>query len=426
MLVNLKEKIQHYLYFGYVPCNRDITWLYKPLQINCAEFEYTPRGAALILDAALDELFDKISPINGYVVIPISGGYDSRVLLGAALERFERSKIKTLSYGVPGLLDYEIGAHIAKVAGVEHHAVNLDLVQINFEELRQCAVNMPWTYLIEGYYNSYSFSQVARSSNDILLSGFMGDPITGGHISFIKTKIEAINEFVIGQQVEKKFELNVPGYDPRQSLPALPNKSLIPHSELLDFGVRQSSCIAPCVTPVSKWMSWNGNMGHMQTTKALVLAPFIQAIWASYWIQAPKEYKIKQRLYRDMIHYKFPKFASLASKNSLGAKTQLGYFFKRIENKIKPMLRNIFGMRPYLSPTLNYLNFSAAFFERDDFKNILGKSADYLKDNNVLPYVNIQNLIDCHYLKKKDLQNSLNLLIGLAINHSIESKKSNQ
>ena len=72
MELSLEEKVQHYLYFSYVPEHTDFLWLLEPLQSCGLQFEYTPDAAAAILDDVCDRLCDVVSP-KCYVVVPISG-----------------------------------------------------------------------------------------------------------------------------------------------------------------------------------------------------------------------------------------------------------------------------------------------------------------------------------------------------------------
>lgn len=53
-------------------------------------------------------------------VVPLSGGMDSRIVLGLLLEFVEASKIKTYTFGVHGSYDYEIPNAIARFLGTQH------------------------------------------------------------------------------------------------------------------------------------------------------------------------------------------------------------------------------------------------------------------------------------------------------------------
>lgn len=422
---NLDKKIQHYLYYNYVPQKKNLSWLEDPLRSNTERFENTPEGAAAALDKAIDVLFSGIGT-DGYVVVPISGGWDSRILLGAAIERFDRCKIKCVSYGTPGQLDFNIGRQVAKTFSLEHHAVDLSQIELTWEALLASVQESPWTCVPDGYFNFLSVSHVARSDKDIVLSGFVGDALTGGHLSRATTKKEAIDEFVTEQRREKSIRLYSPDYDPRSALPDLPEESPISSSELLDFGVRQASCIAPIVTPQKQWREWGGNMGRMPNTGARVLAPFAHPRWAGYWLGVPKELKRGQKLYLEMMRYKFPESAGLPSKYSLGTRSNLGYFSTRFRSKVQSLLH---VLRPQICSRyrggLNYLDFAQAFRKREDYQQVLNKTFDVLQEFDVVPWLDLGELKREHMAYQSNHENAFLILIGLAANLYNEEMKSN-
>ena len=47
--------------------------------------------------------------------IPLSGGLDSRALLAAAMEA--GAEVETLTFGMPGTMDYEDGNRVARAVG---------------------------------------------------------------------------------------------------------------------------------------------------------------------------------------------------------------------------------------------------------------------------------------------------------------------
>ena len=106
------------------------------------------------------------------VVIPISGGLDSRFLLGCALELLEPEQITTMTFGHPNSLDMNVGNAIAKKVGVRHIVLPPDERPI-YELIEENFVNA------EGIYWSYPDYPVgsmreALSSHSYILSGYIG------------------------------------------------------------------------------------------------------------------------------------------------------------------------------------------------------------------------------------------------------------
>jgi hypothetical protein len=338
------------------------------------------------------------------------------------MERFERSRIKTVSFGVPGQLDFDIGGQIASKFGLEHHAVDLSKVELSWENLLRSVKKSPWTYVPDGYFNNLAISQVARSPKDVVLSGFMGESLTGGHLSFALTEQEAVTGFLKTQRREKGIWLASPDYKPEVKLGSATVQKGMSYSELLDFSVRQTHCIAPIVTPQSPWRGWGGDMGCMASTGARMLAPFAHPEWAVYWLGVPRKLKRGQKLYLEMMHLKFSVLGAMPSKYSLGTASRLGYFSARVWRRLQVQLERVFPkLRLSSKAGLNYLDYAQAFRQREDYKSVLDKAISYLQDKNVTPWLNLDEIRDEHMRFEENHENAFLVLIGLALNLECEN-----
>lgn len=416
------SQVSTYLYFNFLPDNVDLGWLFQPLRSFQDSFEHTPMGAASVLDETIDDLLNHTS-VCGDCVVPISGGWDSRILLGAALERFDHKQIKTVTFGVPGALDYEIGAQIAKRFSLDHHAVDLSQVELTWKGLLESVRDCPWTYVPDGFFNRLAVSQATASDRDIVLSGFLGDPLTGGHLSATTTQSEAIDEFVARQRREKSLWLPSPDYDPRSVLPELPEDCPIPIGEFLDLGVRQANCIAPIVTPQKRWRRFIGDMGQMSSTGARVLAPFSHPKWAAYWLGLPEKFKRGQNLYLEMMKYKFPRLADIPSKYSWGWKPDqhIHQWMTRTNFGIRFRLNRGFPRLPIRSGIMdNYLDCSLAFRSRQDYQIVLDIALKTLTEGQIAPWLDLELIRMEHMDFRSDHQDALLVLIGLALNLVID------
>jgi asparagine synthetase B (glutamine-hydrolysing) len=61
----------------------------------------------------------------------LSGGLDSRTLLGGLLKFTSADNIKTFTYGLPGTFDFEIGRDISKRFGVQNFSLNFNDVEFS-------------------------------------------------------------------------------------------------------------------------------------------------------------------------------------------------------------------------------------------------------------------------------------------------------
>ena len=118
----LEERlILSFLHFGYLPqIPRNLSS--EPWAGNKSEACDTIRKSLdkpkLIAQGihALKAAFQNI--IGGMHIVPLSGGLDSRAILGGLLNAGLKKQITTVTFGTPGTLDYEIGSYVAKRIGL--------------------------------------------------------------------------------------------------------------------------------------------------------------------------------------------------------------------------------------------------------------------------------------------------------------------
>jgi hypothetical protein len=415
--LSLKKTINDYLHYGYLP-PEEIPRFFLKLKKESTP-EYSVKTVSDLLDNIFKDLFSEYSNIESCIV-PISGGWDSRVLLGMALKHFSPERIKTYTFGVPGQLDFEIGKKVAKKAGVKHQAINLYDIQITWEGLLGSVEESPWTYVPDSFFNKYCYRLISQG-NDIVLSGFMGDPLTGGH-KYLQNDKDVVEYFAKQQSVIRSQKITSKDYHPSFSLPKLPESNIFSRHQLLDLGVRQACCITPIISSKRVWEAFGDSLGQIRNTNAQLLTPFARKDWIQYWVDAPEEVIEKQKLYLQVLEDKFPILSRVPSKNYYGAKKAngLNYYLKRKAYHGQILLNQNFPAI-FSEPVhmLNYLNFSFAFRERDDYKTVLNTAIQFLRKNSIVPWLDLHRYLHEHRTRENDHSKLFLLLIGLALNLSV-------
>lgn len=119
--------VQEYLAFGYVPSEAKESsleilgeWSRLPRRSveDVTESALVDEGR-LALTAAIDVCAEAASLGDDHVVF-LSGGLDSRAILGAVLDRFESSEVVAATFGMPGEMDFDFAAAVAAKVGVRH------------------------------------------------------------------------------------------------------------------------------------------------------------------------------------------------------------------------------------------------------------------------------------------------------------------
>ncbi len=417
-----QQKAYEYLYFGYALEIADSSFVESCLPQKPAHLGYSAADAGRLLDAVFDDLLEQ-SCENGLYVIPISGGWDSRIIAGAVRERLDAREIKMVTFGVPGQLDYDLGRLVAKKLGVEHFAIDLSKVELTWEELLSSAKDAPWTYMPDAFYNRYCLSRTGMVGANVL-SGFLGEALTGGHFSDVSDPDRAQQDFLDRQKISKTCHLCPAGYDPRSSIRVCSDTHIVPIGDMLDILIRQSNCIAPIVTPVKRWNSWGMYMGAFDVSGMHVFAPFAHPAWAAYWLCAPRSMKRKQILYLEMMKQKFPQLARLPSKYSYGLPPSSQYRLRLFTRKyaLHAELSRLFPSlvaRP--KGFFNYLDFAQAFRKRPDFRALMDTAFNYLKNNDTVPWLDLDAIRAEHMSGDCNHEGALLVLTGLALNLAAEA-----
>lgn len=413
---NLYQIINEYLYFGYlIPDD-------YPSEINISDVgnqfhSYDQKEVSSLFENVFEQMFSDWSG-NGKLIIPISGGWDSRLLLGAALKGYNSERIKTFTFGCPRQYDFEIGNMIAKKYNTKHKSYNLFEVEFDEYLITEYIQNSGWTYFPDYFFNRYCLNNIAEPG-DIVLSGFMGDPQTGGHFIYGNDKHTQLSLFVKNQNFGKGFLLHSPDYKPKDSIPEFPSDSIFNVHELLDFGIRQRNCIYPIICPDSYWKGWN-NSGLLYFDKShnvSYYSPFVNKTWAMYWGTVPNRLKEHQAFYLNMCKFDYPELFNLPSKKYLGRnKRDLHYFKRRIISKGISYVKSGINLDSTNRRMLNYMDYHIAFQRKHSYRSIIDKAVEYLIDNKVLPWMNINNYMKDKRIKYSSDGRFLNLIVGLYLN----------
>jgi hypothetical protein len=117
------------------------------------------------------------------LLIPLSGGFDSRYVLGTTLELVSPSRIKAMTYGQKGSYDFEIGKLVAKTAGVRHLAYPITSDNYAAQNLRANCLDTDGQifFATEAPVEIY---QSLTEYGKIILSGYVGDAVMGDWLRY--------------------------------------------------------------------------------------------------------------------------------------------------------------------------------------------------------------------------------------------------
>ena len=329
---------------------------------------------------------------KGDLVIPLSGGVDSRLLLSSAMELTESSNLETFTFGVEGSLDYKLGNLTARAAGTMHHKYDLDRHIFNVDEELEYLRNVNGRTLAFLHPPFEDFSD--RYNGKYILSGTVIDVFFGRHSLRSTAKISDLQEYFVKSAYNqlKEFKLDLDGL-----------KSLRGSKDLelaLDLSVRQSRFVLPHIC--TKNMKWGTMLSDDLVRFALSL---------------PQEEKLRQKLYLDYArNYHSKLFQNNVKSNflyNINRDFITSYYLRKFDMKISSIL----GLNRYV----NYVNWESKSFEDVSFRKLLISCLSDLSLRK-LPYLTTHIELANQSLKYK-LKGSWSLvhaLVSLELNLRID------
>ena len=337
--------------------------------------------------------------------IPLSGGLDSRALLAAAMEA--GAVVETLTFGMPGTMDYEYGNRVARTVGCRHQTLNLlDHLPDTSALVETVRTGGAWTYTFDAYFNRLLTRQMGHAP--AVLHGFVGDPVAGSHYHpDAPDDARAVTAFVDAQQYSRALRLTRPEDDPTTWLPpmdAISNVSGLTAYEQLDFCLRQTGAIRPIVIDPT----------------VDVRTPFTHPDWLALMFAAPAHWRRGCRLYEAALVQRWPELFKLPTKNHLGLGLSTSTFMRKLHVqfcRVSGRASRALGRQSWLQRTRhNYIDFARAFLEPGVLRELARENLADLEARGVVPWLAPTRLLSEHMDGSKNYERELQLLIGLEIN----------
>jgi len=416
------DKINTYLWFAYLPPKVLPGWLDSCVTRENKGLTYTPEEVTIRFNILFDKLVSE--NLGERHIIPLSGGWDSRAILGALLERLSTNEIETVTFGVPGQLDYDIGLKVSRWAGVKSHPIDLRTLNFTWNSIIESVKKSPWTYVPDVFFNQYSLNYLAEAQN-IIWSGFLGDLINGGHARSKRNHTDQIKNFIDKERRLKLFSLVKEDFDPYSLLKMPSTNCNISIEDALMLGYHCTNCTTPINLPTGKWDDWSSKIVS-RDKKLNFVTPFIDMNWAGYWLQAPDSARLQQKLFFNFFSKKFDELYKLPSKSNLGqSSNKVLYLIKRLNHGLSKRIKHRLPIFHFLAnSTKNYVDYDEMFRSRKDYQETLITAFDYLKKNQIVPWLNLDKLWNEHMKRRKNHGEAFQILLGLAANLNVEDQYS--
>lgn len=363
------------------------------------------------------------------IIIPLSGGLDSRAILAAALRCTPKDNIITFTFGEPGSFDFEIGKMVAKKAGVKN--IPLGVEKEDFEGQYRLSMDD-----IEGMIDATPYFAIrgyrgVELYGDKLFTGTMIDVFLGRHIlssifssDVLKKEISSeedyakVKEFIFEHQrlndekeILQLFEPHFltglgikSSYDrTHQKFKDVTNKKFPDYFAVWDYTNRWNKYIYFAVLR-------NRNLFKYLTMLDTDLADFT--------FKLPPELRLDENLYIQMLVKKYPELFKLPTKTNLGLRLDSSnislflrrtiLFLKMTANKVSRML---IKRKVFLVKGRNYIDYDDLLRRNRGYNDFMRKMIGRVKEREYFNKDYIEKMWQLHMQGKKNYSMLFGLLV---------------
>tara|TARA_B100000745_G_scaffold291347_1_gene231036 strand:+ start:901 stop:2139 length:1239 start_codon:yes stop_codon:yes gene_type:complete len=401
------ENINAFLHFGWLP-RTDLSPPIPEIWIpdSPSNHSYEPReGGTLLRNAILESCAN-----HKELVVPLSGGLDSRVI--AAVLREHNIDFLAVTLGTPGTYDYDLGASTAKALGIPHNAIDVTKLILDTDNLVSTAQRInDWTNIIEVQYNLHINNTYPDAK---IVSGFLGDFLGGSYTGIDHSSWNhAVTDFIKLSKISSCLPSTRIDIETQLLLDLkTPQEKNLTYYEELTMRTRHTCSLRPTVFPDD----YN------------YILPFLNQQWVEYMLGASRELRIRSRHYRDILHTNWPKAFALPAKNFNGGtikdsirKRKYHAQKNRVRSKLHRTFPDVATTFMGIDPHQNYTDFRKQIIHNRGFRNIIQRNVLDLSERNIVSDINITDLYKkCfdhktrpNYIEANTLLNLTNLEINL-------------
>ena len=394
-----EKDIQFFLTYGYFP---NYFPKYSPEKVEKIEVDYTSYSDLQsqffqVFDTVIKETIESI-PKDKLIVIPISGGLDSRAILAGSLRHVNPNRIKTYTFGVKGSYDFEIGKQVAKKAGVYHEAIELNSLRFTQEEMLEVAKKCDFqTHL---FHHPPLKKLEELIGDNYVISGYLGDLVFGSYADKTVQPQDIFDWYLKSKDYSDYLKFS-PDSEFSQFLYSIDKHSIVPPIDQMILYERAPKLTAPHILMKGDW-----------TYKV----PLIDKRILDFMYSIPNSFRLDERLFIDTMLSYDPDLFNIRAKTTFGCHLKAPKLFllaKRTKNKL------ILYLNRYLNldisyPPYNYIDFNKEILRRPDLKQIFESNLQDLEKRAILTTIKPMEVLKRHK-KTKNLYSILVLLTSLEL-----------
>lgn len=224
------------------------------------------------------------------IVIPLTGGHDSRGILGATLNGTPTARIFCVTIGPEDARDVVIARTVCQRNALRHQVLDPNTLDWDLDRLLSLAARYQATPLLPPIDGLFLFDCLARliDPGSPVISGYFGDAISGKHLPLLMKAAPAFVNDNAALTPNPKLKDFFKAFVQENRAQLEPFEGMTSY-DLLDFGFRQSHRIRPAMT----------DMFHRS------LLPYEDPRWISASLSQPVEARQNQASFVRMLNGQF-------------------------------------------------------------------------------------------------------------------------
>lgn len=415
-----REAVDEFLFFGFLP-RADLD---EPLSLLR---EWTPRErfreppvserelvrqGAKALKSSVREMAARHDS-NADQVVLLSGGLDSRAILGGLLECFDRSQVLAATFGVPGEQDHDFAAQVARATGVRHEVLNSFSVEWTtgclVESIR--ARTVPLAFPFGQRYLSFHLHRRIGPSLPFW-DGLCGGSASGALLPSSEDPDgawdAALERWIERHRVRGAERLVKPTFEPLSPLPPSPwlPEDVLSYPDQLDFGLRQARYIA------------TRRMRGYQ-----IRTPYLTGTWLEFMLMLPLRLRRNQYLYLEILKEAYPQLSAMPTTALNGAPLTASRWRRVRQDASRKVLRQAGRYRsrlgalrlPSVAGSANE-GVGRAMRDRPQIRHLVAENIHDLERRGLFSATEVTGLWQRHVSGEENNRRLLTVLVGLELN----------
>ena len=335
-------------------------------------------------------------------VLPLSGGLDSRLILGALLEHVSADQLHTFTYGISRSYDYEISNRIAEITGTRHLSIPLDAHDYSVGEELRAAKRTDCQGVLFHHPPLDTLDRLYPRA--LFWSGYVGDAVAGSYLKLkpSSTPREAALDHLRNRVLVKSMRLHRCTDEEflREMRQSYIDPSLLTYDEQMLFNEAATKFTAPLIL----------FSGYQFVT------PLINTPWMDFMLSVPNRFRIGQKLMIEIGRRAFPGLFKLPSTNRLGHTFNTPDYIVKSTfwlNRVRKVLHQFCPVVNW--PNFQYNDFNEGARSNASLRRLLKESINDLRHRGVCDWVDFDGIWRRHDWRIRNHGDALIVLASLDI-----------